>query len=175
MERSYDAGASAGARIRQLRTARGLSLSALAAAAGIGKGTLSELEGGRRNPTLETLYAVAGPLGVPLAALLEDHDGATVADEVLTARRLHVTTEAGTTTEVYLVQVAPGRTRRSPAHARGAHEQLVVLTGHCRLDVDGAAVELGPGEHHAWAADVPHSYTGGPAGFTGMDVIRTPG
>ena len=90
MERSYDAGASAGARIRQLRTERGLSLSALAAAAGIGKGTLSELEGGRRNPTLETLYAVAGPLGVPLAALLEDHDGATVADEALTARRLHV-------------------------------------------------------------------------------------
>ncbi|GHJ61372.1 hypothetical transcriptional regulator [Nocardioides sp. OK12] len=175
MERSYDAGASAGARIRMLRTERGLSLSALAAAAEIGKGTLSELEAGRRNPTLETLYAVAGPLGVPLAALLEDHDGAGAADEALSARRLHLVREAGHTTEVYLVQVAPGRTRRSPAHATGAHEQLVVLTGRCRLDVGGTVVELGPGEHHAWAADVAHAYTGGPEGFSGVDVIRTPG
>ena len=57
-----------GARISTLRTERGLSLSALARAAGIGKGSLSELEAGQRNPTLDTLYAVAGPLGVPLTA-----------------------------------------------------------------------------------------------------------
>ena len=50
-------GIAVGARIRALRTERGLSLSALAAAAGIGKGSLSELETGRRNPTLDTLYA----------------------------------------------------------------------------------------------------------------------
>jgi XRE family transcriptional regulator, regulator of sulfur utilization len=48
-------GIAVGARIRALRTERGLSLSALAAAAGIGKGSLSELETGHRNPTLDTL------------------------------------------------------------------------------------------------------------------------
>ena len=56
-------GAAAGARVRALRTSAGLSLSALAAEAGIGKGSLSELESGRRNPTLDTLYALARPLG----------------------------------------------------------------------------------------------------------------
>ncbi|HLU53085.1 MAG TPA: helix-turn-helix transcriptional regulator, partial [Acidimicrobiia bacterium] len=44
-----------GARVRDLRKARGMSLGALAKATGVGKGTLSELESGRRNPTLATL------------------------------------------------------------------------------------------------------------------------
>ncbi|NJA56315.1 helix-turn-helix domain-containing protein, partial [Streptomyces sp. NEAU-H3] len=59
-----------GARIRELREARALSLSALARRSGLGKATLSGLEAGTRNPTLETLYAVTTALGVPLTAAL---------------------------------------------------------------------------------------------------------
>ncbi|HEY9293380.1 MAG TPA: helix-turn-helix transcriptional regulator, partial [Microlunatus sp.] len=47
-----------GRRLREVRVSRGLSLSELARQAGIGKGSLSEIETGRRNPTLETLYAL---------------------------------------------------------------------------------------------------------------------
>ena len=127
-------GASTGARIRALREERGMSLSALAAAAGIGKATLSELEGGRRNPTLDTVYAVAGPLGVPLVALVaEAGDSDALSDDALTAVRLHLLTEPDRTTEVYLVRVRPGAERSSPAHAAGAVEQLVVLSGEGRL------------------------------------------
>ena len=68
-----DFAAQIGARIRRLRTERSISLSALARDARIGKATLSGIEDGSRgNPTVETLYAVAGRLGVPLAALLPD-------------------------------------------------------------------------------------------------------
>ena len=59
-----------GRRVRALREDRGLSLSALARLAGVGKATLSGLENGTRNPTLETLYAITAQLGVPLAAVL---------------------------------------------------------------------------------------------------------
>ena len=45
-------------RLRALREERGISLSTLARLAGVGKATLSGLENGTRNPTLETLYAV---------------------------------------------------------------------------------------------------------------------
>ena len=65
-----------GERLRTARRERGLSLGALAATAGIGKGSLSEIENGTRNPTLSTLYALAGTLGVPLATLLADRAGA---------------------------------------------------------------------------------------------------
>lgn len=51
-----------GRRIRRLREERGISLSALARAAGVGKATLSGLENGTRNPTLETLWAITAEL-----------------------------------------------------------------------------------------------------------------
>lgn len=56
-----------GRRLKQLRVDSGLSLSELARRSGVGKGTLSELETGRRNPTLETLYALTTALGRPSA------------------------------------------------------------------------------------------------------------
>lgn len=65
-----DAAVAIGRRIRVLREERGISLTALARAAGIGKATLSGLENGTRNPTLETLYAVTAQLGVPLGTVL---------------------------------------------------------------------------------------------------------
>ena len=174
-------GASTGARIRALREERGMSLSALAAAAGIGKATLSELEGGRRNPTLDTVYAVAGPLGVPLVALVAEAGASdALSDDALTAVRLHLLVEPGRTTEVYLVRVRPGAERSSPAHATGVVEQLVVLSGEGRLThgMPGSeqVVALAPGTHVTWPADVPHAYAcTSSEELSAVDVIVTPG
>ncbi|QWC85255.1 XRE family transcriptional regulator [Nocardioidaceae bacterium] len=171
--REGHAGRSTGARVRAEREARGLTLSALAAAAGIGKGSLSELEAGRRNPTLDTLYALAGPLGLPLAALVSAVD---VGDDALDAHRLHVVDGVDAVTEVYLIRVRPGAERRSPAHAGGAREQLVVLAGSGMLRVEGEDdTALSPGTHHAWRADRPHAYRcTSPVELVAVDVIVTP-
>ncbi|MEV0969358.1 XRE family transcriptional regulator [Microtetraspora glauca] len=71
-EHSAAFAAEVGQRIRRLRAQRGLSLSELALRAGVGKATLSGLEAGTRNPTVETLYAITAQLDVPLAAVLTD-------------------------------------------------------------------------------------------------------
>ncbi len=55
----HDLATLVGERVRQARVDRGLSLGSVAATAGIGKGSLSEIEHGQRNPTLSTLYALA--------------------------------------------------------------------------------------------------------------------
>lgn len=168
-------GIAVGARIRALRVERGLSLSALAAAAGIGKGSLSELESGRRNPTLDTLYAVAGPLRVPLAALVDFRDGAEVADEGFATVLLHTERTSLTTSEVWLLRVRAGVTRRSPAHPPGVVEQLIVLSGSVRVEHRGRVDQGAAGDHLTWAADVPHSYAAiGPADLRALDVIITP-
>ena len=165
-----------GARIRALRLARGLSLSALAGQAGIGKGSLSELETGQRNPTLDTLYAVAGPLGVPLSALLDDHDGAMATDEGVVATRVRVLREPDRTTEVYLLRFGAGVERRSPAHVPGVEEQLVVLAGHLEVEYDDQRLVAGPGRHLCFSADRPHVYRAGPdAPVEAVNVIVTPG
>ncbi len=64
--------ATLGQRIRHFRNARGLTLEQLGTQVGIAGSQLSLMENGRREPRLSLLSSVAGVLGVPLAALLEE-------------------------------------------------------------------------------------------------------
>ncbi|MCR5977530.1 helix-turn-helix domain-containing protein [Gordonia jinghuaiqii] len=163
-----------GTRIATLRTRRGMSLSALAREAGIGKGSLSELEAGQRNPTLDTLYAVAGPLGVPLTALLGQESGAEGASPYLAARLLHVehVPDAGTV-EVFWLQVTPGGVRESPAHGPGVVEHVHVVSGHLVAGRVGEERTAGPGHSLQWISDVPHTYRSDD-GALAVLTIRSP-
>jgi transcriptional regulator with XRE-family HTH domain len=65
-------GATVGERMRRFREDRRMSLSQLAARAGVSKGYLSSLENdpSARRPSAETLYALANALGVTMADLM---------------------------------------------------------------------------------------------------------
>ena len=66
-----------GARIRELRYRRGLTQAQLAYKAGVGEKTLKRVESGHTEvPRPATLAALAGALGVAVAALLEPADEA---------------------------------------------------------------------------------------------------
>jgi transcriptional regulator with XRE-family HTH domain len=148
-----------GERLRAARRERGLSVGGLAGAAGVGKGSLSEIENGTRNPTLSTLYSLAGALGVPLATLLADRPGATVASPGIEARLLDVSHDGGHAVEVYRLRLHPGTTHRSGPHGPGVTEHLLVTAGRARVGREGAEQEIGPGESATWLSDVPHTYT----------------
>src|ERR1044071_3360718 len=64
------------ANIRALRRDSGLTLAELAAASGLGKSTLAQLESGRANPSVETLWAIAAALKVPFSRLVAEQRGA---------------------------------------------------------------------------------------------------
>jgi transcriptional regulator with XRE-family HTH domain len=68
--------AAAGRNVRSLRQARGWTLAALAARAGVSKGMVVELEQGRTNPSIATLCRLAAAFDVGLAQLLELGDEA---------------------------------------------------------------------------------------------------
>src|SRR5215218_6523302 len=57
--------------LRRERERAGLSLSELAKRAGIAKSTLSQLESGVGNPSVETLWALGVALGVPFSRLVD--------------------------------------------------------------------------------------------------------
>ena len=59
------------AAIRRERERLGISSAELARRAGIAKSTLSQLEAGTGNPSVETLWAIAVVAGVPFSALVE--------------------------------------------------------------------------------------------------------
>ena len=58
-------------RVRELRTARGLSLDALAAHGGVSRSMISLIERGESSPTAVLLEKLATGLGVPLASLFD--------------------------------------------------------------------------------------------------------
>jgi transcriptional regulator with XRE-family HTH domain len=60
------------ANLRRLRIARHLSLSELARGTGMSKATLSGIENGYANPTLDTLAGLAAALRVSVTELLDD-------------------------------------------------------------------------------------------------------
>jgi len=165
-----------GARVRAARQQAGLSVSGLAARAGIGKGSLSELENGTRNPTLSTLYALAGAVGVPLATLLVE-PGSLVASPGIEARLLDAHRhEDGTTVEVYLLHLLPGVAHRSVAHGPGVIEHLLVTYGRVRAGALGQEQGAGTGEMLVWVSDVEHGYEAlDGAAAEAVLTIRSPG
>ncbi|WP_449061707.1 helix-turn-helix domain-containing protein [Planomonospora algeriensis] len=121
-----------GRRIRGLREERGLSLSELARRAGIGKATLSGLENGTRNPTLETLWAVTAQLGVPLAAAVGT--GPVAHGAAVQGVLLEVFEEEGATYELYRLVVPAARRRPRPPTRRASPSTSPSSPGRCAPD-----------------------------------------
>ncbi|MEW2293038.1 helix-turn-helix transcriptional regulator [Streptomyces sp. NPDC006743] len=170
-----------GRRLRALRTARGLTLSELARRSGVGKGTLSELESGTRNPTLETLYALTTALNRPLSAVLSDdlpsgagrHEAA-VSGSAVTAVLIerHETPEA--LTDVFRITIAAGATQESAAHVAGTTESLMILSGTAVVGDPAAPSSVGPGGSVCWPADTVHLYSAPHGDVHGILFVRYP-
>lgn len=161
-----DVNAAVGARLRALRTASGWSLSELARRTGLGKGTLSELESGQRNPTLATLFSITTTLGLPLSALVPDEVGPVSGDAVdawLVERLPGV--------DVFRLRVRPGAAQVSAPHAPGVTEQVLVVSG--RLLVAGGIV-LGPCESTTYDGGVPHRWEALDEAASAVLVMRYP-
>ena len=155
-------------------------MSALAAQAGVGKATLSEIEAGRRNPTLETLYALAAELQVPLAELLVEGDPPDgtilpVTGSAVQALLWEVFTDAGVSTEVYRLSIRPGTRQLSPGHGPGVTEHLHVLHGCVLAGPVGRAERAAAGGRLVWDSSGPHQYSAdGPEPAEAVLVLRTP-
>jgi transcriptional regulator with XRE-family HTH domain len=164
-----------GNRLRAARRERGLSVGALAAAAGVGKGSLSEIENGIRNPTLSTLYSVANTLGVPLATLIADRPGAIVTAPGVEARLLDVSHGREQTVEVYRLRIEPGVRYRSVPHGPGVVEHMLVTAGRARVGRLAEETEIGVGQAAQWVSDVVHGYSAlGADPVESVLVIRSP-
>ncbi|OIV35947.1 hypothetical protein BIV57_18855 [Mangrovactinospora gilvigrisea] len=157
------------AALRRERTRAGLSLSELAKRAGVAKSTLSQLEGGTGNPSVETLWALATTLGVPFSVLVDPPrpavtviragEGPAVPSEHAdyTATLLSAS-PPGARRDIYLITAEPGRARDSAPHQPGTVEHVVVSAGRVLAGPLDEPVELGPGDYLSYPGDVPHTF-----------------
>jgi XRE family transcriptional regulator, regulator of sulfur utilization len=159
-----------GEALRRFRRDRQLSFDELSARSGVSRAALSQIEGGRTNPTLAVLWKIAVGLDVPFHDLLGTNKEETVivlrAGDALPLRSSDGRTESRllspggstTSTDVYELRLAPKAVHRSDPHAKGTTETLVVLTGALRLTVGNQTHDLSVGDSVFFRADLEHSY-----------------
>jgi transcriptional regulator with XRE-family HTH domain len=153
--------------LRRLRADRGVSLSELARSSGVSKGTLSRLESGSGNPTVETLMNLARSLGVSLDDLLADEgsrvrvvrstEGTWVRGSAV-GYRLMDRLLGRSVVDVYENVYVAGMRRESEGHAEGSIEHLFVIAGRLMAGPVGEAVEVETGDYARYPADRPHVY-----------------
>ena len=156
--------------VRALRMDAGLTLADLAGAAGLGKSTLAQLESGKANPSVETLWAIAAALRVPFARLVEEERTALrvvrasdvppmhSAEAPGWAGRLLAASHGRGTFDLYTLDIDEGSVRNADPHHTGVVEHLIVVVGRLRVGPSTGPVELAAGDLVTFAADVPHVY-----------------
>ncbi|MER6514177.1 XRE family transcriptional regulator [Nonomuraea sp. NPDC001636] len=165
--------AQVGARLRHLRTQRGVTLSALAEATGISKSTLSRLESGQRRPSLELLLPIAEAHQVPLDELVgapEVGDPRVRLKPVVRNGRtvLPLTTQPGPL-QAWKSVIPADQNQPQPVTHEG-YEWMYVLSGRVRLIVGDHDLVLGPGEAAEFDTHLPHWF--GPAGDHPVEVLN---
>jgi transcriptional regulator with XRE-family HTH domain len=156
--------------LKAVRTSRGLTLDELSARCGVSRGTLSQIETARTNPTVAVLWKIASGLGVPFSTLIgeetasdvklvkiADQDVIRSADGAFESRPLSPGKPLRHA-ELYELTLEPGAVHRSDAHPAGTTECLVVIEGEVVIET-GDRPTKAPKRHALFfAADVPHAY-----------------
>ncbi len=159
-----------GTRVKELRAARNWSLEALAAASGVSRSMLSQIERDQANPTLAVTMRIANAFGMPLGELLQV-PAASSSVSVVRAddRAFHYRSDKHVRirtlsplnlekdVELYEVQLQPGGALRSSAHFEGTREFLTVQKGQVAVESGPDNDLLNPGDSASYRADVPHA------------------
>lgn len=149
-----------------------MSVSSLARESGVSKSTISELERGIGNPSLDTLWALAKCLHVSLGALFMVQSGrgdtelrrlvearvlARDGDQFIAQIMASWSTNGGEV-ELSIVTLAPGASRNSRGNAPDVVERAICVQGRVSVGPEGRDVLLEPGDMLTFRADQPHVY-----------------
>jgi transcriptional regulator with XRE-family HTH domain len=160
-----------GEQVRVLRSARGMTLEALADKSGVSRAMLSRIERGESNPTAQLLGRVCAGLNVALSALFAETERAVSplsrrADQVAWrdpasgyVRRAVTPPKCGAAADIVDVEFPPGATvtmesSRTPA----LDQQIVLLAGRM-------AITVGDITHRLEAGDGLYMHLGQPVSF----------
>ncbi|WP_041684356.1 helix-turn-helix domain-containing protein [Renibacterium salmoninarum] len=151
------------------RARAGLSLSETARRAGIAKSTLSQLESGVGNPSVETLWAICTALEISFSRLVDPPQvrsqviragqgsrfSADGADYVAT---LLAVCPPRARRDIFLIAAEPGSAKASDLHPSGTIEHVVISSGSALVGPAAAPVKLQPGDYISYAGDELHVF-----------------
>jgi transcriptional regulator with XRE-family HTH domain len=160
-----------GSRVKHGRLSRRWTLDQLAAAAGVSRRLVVNVEQGAANPSVGTLLRLSDALGIGLPALVAPAEDA----ELKVVRRdegavlwrgrsasrgvLVAGTARPDVLELWDWTLDPEDRHDSEAHASGTKEALQVHQGTVTVTVGGHSAALGAGDAASFPGDVPHAYS----------------
>ena len=160
-----------GARVRAARQRQGLTLDALAGAAGISRASLSNLERGEHSPSLTAATNVARALGVSLALLLGEEDRRPVVTIPKAERPLFRDPETGIERQLlspafagrgieFIRATLPPATATDDLrpYAPAIDKYLLVESGALRVVIAGESHLLQEGDAFYFRASAPHRF-----------------
>jgi len=155
--------------LRKVRTDMNYSLDKVSELTGISKSMLGQIERGESTPTVTTLWKISNGLKVSFSSLMEDKTGDT---EIITedrAPKLDDTDEGCTVYafipyspemgfESYVMELAPGCTHESEAHANAGYEFVYVVKGEMCIKTSGIIHRVTENQMLKFDANSAHSY-----------------
>lgn len=154
--------------LQALRKRQGLGQEQLAGRADIPRSTLTHMESGAGNPSLNNLCKVAAALAVSIEELLSRPRSEC---SLLQAEDVPVLARSGGKVQVYKLmpdkvrgieidrmQLAAGASMGGQPHVAGTKEYLVTLAGSVTVSVAGDSWEVNAGDVLAFPGDQKHGY-----------------
>lgn len=172
-----------GERLRQARRGRGLSLRELSQRLGVSASLISQVETGRANPSVSTLYAIAAELDVSLDELLFEDRRASAprtsaaAPSALermfqsAASRKRIRLASGVTWDrltptsepdaefLYVTYEVGGASSHDGFQRHPGHEWGYVIDGRLEVMIGFETIMLGPGDAISFDSKTPHRLT----------------
>lgn len=159
--------ASIGARVRDHRMQKGLTLQQLSEAAGVSQSMLSLVERGKTSASIGTLMAIADALGLRMSDLLVTDEPVAPSAVIRASEQPIYETDQGVTwrvvrrdaqrgVEIAINEYRPGTgSTRSPHHHKG-YEYGLVLEGELTVELEGANHRLRRGDTIAFNSSAEH-------------------
>ncbi|GAB3185876.1 XRE family transcriptional regulator [Nesterenkonia halophila] len=158
-----DALAQVGLRLRAARTARGWTLDRLARAAGVSASTISRLESGRRQASLELLLPLTRSLGIGVDDLIAVEPGdPRVRRDGWRQEEMHVQPLSPESAPVQAMKLTYAPRPPLPAeelHSHPGHDWCYVISGRLRLQLGEREILLHPGEAAEFDTVTPHAFS----------------
>lgn len=157
-----------GRRLADLRGRAGLTISVLAASAGVSQGLVSQIERGAGNPSYTTLIKLADALQVPVGSFFggekswepdpvvrkEHRRKLTVSDEGLVYELL--TPSLRGRLGMMRAEIPPGYSNALVPYRHEGEEVMLLLEGRLHVTVGGKEFLLKAGDAITYDASVPH-------------------
>jgi transcriptional regulator with XRE-family HTH domain len=173
--------------LRQIRKARSISQAQLAAASGLPKSTINDIESGGVNPSVDSVEKLASALGVTFEELLSAPvsrvESRSAADHALirstpAGKIWRVLPDPIPGVDLYLVEVEPKAVLPGIVQGTRGRKLAFCASGSAELKIAGDAHELKPGSTCIFPGDEAHSIkntSGGKAWILKLHFYPPPG